>query len=299
MPAPSENVLYDRRRCPVRRLIPLPVPEDAEHRRLYVGMTGLQSERGDQRHIDWDHRTRLSPDRSPVALFQYTLRGSATFITAEGRWEITPGRGFLCPIPSPTRYFLPHDSRWEWIWLWLEGPLAVELARAHVRDFGYRLELPPTALPLQTAAQIYRAACGPPAKAGLLFTAVAYRFFLELREACRTGENLASVPLRYIEQRLGDPNLDASQTAEAMGLSRAYFTRCFRKDHGEPPHAYIVRRRLERARDLLRHSDLSVGQIAQACGFRHLPHFSTAFKRAYGVRPADERALDRGRALRS
>src|SRR5207248_9205375 len=74
--------------------------------------------------------------------------------------------------------------------------------------------------------------------------------------------------------------------AGAAGLSRAHFSRAFRRAFGEPPHAYLLTRRLERAAALLRSTDRSVSDICFSVGLQSLGSFTTSFTRTYGRSPA-------------
>src|SRR3982751_5496659 len=79
--------------------------------------------------------------------------------------------------------------------------------------------------------------------------------------------------------------LGVDALARAAGLSRAHFSREFRRAFGEPPHAYLLTRRLERAAALLRDTDRSVTDICLSVGLRSLGSFTTSFTRTYGVSP--------------
>ena len=84
--------------------------------------------------------------------------------------------------------------------------------------------------------------------------------------------------------------LDVSDLARAAGLSRAHFSREFRRTFGEPPHKYLLTRRLERAATLLRNTDRTVADICLAVGLRSVGSFTTAFGRAFGLSPTKYRA---------
>ena len=86
------------------------------------------------------------------------------------------------------------------------------------------------------------------------------------------------------DARYAEP-LRVDDLARAAGLSRAHFSREFRRAFGESPHAYLLTRRLERAAALLRTTDSSVTEICLAVGLRGLGSFTTSFKRAYGQTP--------------
>ena len=89
---------------------------------------------------------------------------------------------------------------------------------------------------------------------------------------------------RYFE-RLGVNDL-----AGAAGLSRAHFSREFRRAFGESPHAYLLTRRLERAAAMLRTTDRSVTDICFSVGLRSVGSFTSSFTRTYGVSPTAYRA---------
>src|SRR5581483_9560298 len=79
--------------------------------------------------------------------------------------------------------------------------------------------------------------------------------------------------------------LDVGDLARAAGLSRAHFSREFRRAFGDPPHTYLLTRRLERAAALLRNTDRSVTDICFSVGLASLGSFTTSFTRTYGMPP--------------
>ncbi len=84
--------------------------------------------------------------------------------------------------------------------------------------------------------------------------------------------------------------LTVDDLAGAAGLSRAYFSREFKRAFGEPPHAYLLTRRLERAAAMLRTTDRSVADICLSVGLQSVGSFTTSFTRTYGVSPTAYRA---------
>jgi AraC-like DNA-binding protein len=84
--------------------------------------------------------------------------------------------------------------------------------------------------------------------------------------------------------------LGVDDLASAAGLSRAHFSREFRRAFGESPHAYLLTRRLERAAALLRATDRTVADICFSVGLRSVGSFTTSFTRSYGMSPTAYRA---------
>jgi AraC-like DNA-binding protein len=84
--------------------------------------------------------------------------------------------------------------------------------------------------------------------------------------------------------------LGVDDLAQAAGLSRAHFSREFRRAFGESPHSYLLTRRLERAAALLRNTDRSVADICLSVGLQSIGSFTTSFTRTYGAPPTAYRA---------
>lgn len=84
--------------------------------------------------------------------------------------------------------------------------------------------------------------------------------------------------------------LEVDDLAAAAGLSKAHFSREFRRAFGESPHAYLLTRRLERAAALLRNTDRSVADICLSVGLQSIGSFTTSFSRTFGLSPTAYRA---------
>jgi AraC-like DNA-binding protein len=84
--------------------------------------------------------------------------------------------------------------------------------------------------------------------------------------------------------------LGVDDLSNAAGLSRAHFSREFRRAFGESPHAYLLTRRLERAAALLRNTDRSVADVCFSVGLQSVGSFTTSFTRTYGRSPTAYRA---------
>ena len=84
--------------------------------------------------------------------------------------------------------------------------------------------------------------------------------------------------------------LDVDDLARAAGLSRAHFSREFRRAFGESPHAYLLTRRLERAAALLRTTDRSIADICFSVGLQSVGSFTTSFTSTFGAPPTAYRS---------
>ena len=84
--------------------------------------------------------------------------------------------------------------------------------------------------------------------------------------------------------------LEVDDLARAAGLSKAHFSREFRRTFGESPYVYLMTRRLERAAALLRSTDHSVAEICLEVGLQGVGSFTTSFKRMFEMTPTAYRA---------
>lgn len=88
--------------------------------------------------------------------------------------------------------------------------------------------------------------------------------------------------------------LDVAALARTALMSPAHFSRQFRAAYGETPYGYLMTRRVERAKLLLRHGDMSVSEVCFAVGCTSLGSFSASFTRLVGETPTAYRARDHG-----
>ncbi|NIF20886.1 helix-turn-helix domain-containing protein [Candidatus Pantoea multigeneris] len=108
-------------------------------------------------------------------------------------------------------------------------------------------------------------------------------------QAPQVRGGLAPVVLRritdYIAAHLDQP-LTLAHLAQEAALSEFHFARMFRHSVGMAPHQYVMQQRMNRARDLLSHTQLSLTDIALQCGFHSSSHFSNRFSQAFGIAPS-------------
>ena len=86
-----------------------------------------------------------------------------------------------------------------------------------------------------------------------------------------------------------DGNLNVSDLASRVGLSRRQLLRLFRREVGMTPAAVLAQRRLERARSLVLHSHLPLATVSTATGFSAQSHLTSAYKNHFGTTPAQHR----------
>jgi AraC family transcriptional regulator len=108
-----------------------------------------------------------------------------------------------------------------------------------------------------------------------------------------TSKGLSPERLRrvrdYVEAHL-DEDLSLTILADIACLSAYHFSRSFKQATGVGLHHYVMQRRLERAKTLLRRTNQPLALIAQEAGFADQSHLTTIFRREIGVTPGEFRA---------
>ena len=93
----------------------------------------------------------------------------------------------------------------------------------------------------------------------------------------------------YMQEHITE-NLPLTRLAAAAGLSPSHLARSFRAATGQPPHRYLIRLRIDMAREMLEHTRLPIIDVGARCGFEQTTHFATMFRKVTGMSPRAYRA---------
>jgi AraC-like DNA-binding protein len=109
--------------------------------------------------------------------------------------------------------------------------------------------------------------------------------------------------VEHIDAHLAE-RITLRQLARMAGLSTGHFSRAFKQTFGVPTHAYLIRRRVERAQSVMLSTQLPLSEVALACGLSDQAHFTRMFRRIVGETPnvwrrAHRDALDHAAAASS
>jgi AraC family transcriptional regulator len=125
-----------------------------------------------------------------------------------------------------------------------------------------------------------------------LAVALVNGYAVRYRSAQTHRGGLGSARLRRIKEFVDakiEDEFTLCEMAQAVELSPAHFSRMFRKSTGETPHQFLLRQRIERAKEMLRSADGRVMDVAVACGFKSQQHFAQAFRHMCGASPTEYR----------
>lgn len=90
--------------------------------------------------------------------------------------------------------------------------------------------------------------------------------------------------LEYINSQI-DREITLSELATMVDMSKYYFLRLFKQSVGITPHQYVIQKRMEKAKQLLKQRKLSIVEVAAECGFSNQSHFAKVFQKNIGATP--------------
>ncbi|MFQ4139070.1 helix-turn-helix transcriptional regulator [Nodosilinea sp. PGN35] len=217
--------------------------------------------------------------------------------------EERPQHG-LAIIPAGVAHRCSWDSEAQFMVLALEPALLQQVGQDWVNPD--RIQLLPQfmdtadsfiqSLVLALKAEVVSGGLGSSLLVDSLKTALVIHL---LRDYCVTQPRLSSIAgglsktkrkqvKEYVDANLHQ-ELKLVELAAIAQISPAYFARLFKQSEGISPHQYILQRRVEQAQALLRHSELSLAEIAVRVGFCDQSHLTRCFKRLVGITPTQFR----------
>lgn len=228
-------------------------------------------------HVEPGHR--YGPAVRTYYLMHYVLSGEGDFWHNGTQYHLFPGDIFVIRPGEMTTYQASFENPWHYCWLgftaknvpeFLDKPV---LRQMPVRQIFERIiELEPVDID------------------GKVFS-FAYDLLWRLSKA---NEDLVKRPSSYAEYAKAylDTNYMGSVSiqslADTLHIDRRYLTAQFKTAYGQPPQAYLMDLRLNKAREFLCGGH-SVTDAAAMAGFADLPGFSRQYKRRYGIPPSKQK----------
>ncbi|WP_040197016.1 AraC family transcriptional regulator [Candidatus Soleaferrea massiliensis] len=225
-------------------------------------------------------------------LVHYILSGKGTYTYGDNTYELAKGDLFIIYPSEVTIYKADDELPWEYCWVGFNGTEAEKLLRCtdltpenpvlhYDRDGKMRDHL----------FKIYKSQ-GNQLQNESRMTGYLYLFLSFLMEISTKQQDRDISGISYIEaavkyvQHNFSRDIDVCDIAQNIGVSRSHLYRLFIKHLGMPPNEYLSRFRINQACSLLRHSDLSIGEIANSVGFLDQLYFSRVFKKFKGTPPS-------------
>ena len=216
----------------------------------------------------------------PFAQLIVPLTGALFIETQVHQFELDESSVFFVP-PGCRHYFYARDTN-EFLVLDIPAHLIIgvvdETSSEGIRaEFGDRWQAIRTLLLSELDDQVSTNSASLTSQSTALLHLVHYISSLLAQSRC-------SRSLHYIHQHYHRP-LNVAQLAQIEGYSLSYYSGWFKVQTGQSPTAYIQNLRIERAKDLLRHTDIPIYQIAQQVGFERASSLTRLFQQCERITP--------------
>ena len=240
----------------------------------------------------------FGPARREHYLFHYVLsgRGKLYYETAPDHtetYEISGGEGFLIHPQQLATYIADVSQPWSYIWIEFDGlrvkenlqqtdlclpqtifrPRSAERCAQMVREMEYITDHPDASI-FEIIGHLY------------IFFDLLMQLArnAELRRTRKMRDYYVHAAVNYIERNF-QRKITIEEIAAICGIDRSYFGKIFHDAVGHSPQEFLMHYRMVKASELLKHTDMSITEIALAVSYENPLHFSRAFKKIQGVSP--------------
>ena len=231
-------------------------------------------------------------------LFHYCISGTGTLYAQDAKgetaaYQVKSGQGFVLFPGQVCTYIANHEHPWEYVWLEFDGLRAketVELAGLSPNRPVYKARYKDIA---ETMKQEMMYIVEHKDESPFHLIGHLYLFidsFVRSSTSVRPGKEnslrdfYVKEAVSFIEQNFQN-DISVEDIAAACGLNRSYFGKIFRESIGKTPQEFLISYRMTKAAELLKLTDLSVGDIGNVVGYPNQLHFSRAFKNVYLTSP--------------
>lgn len=239
-------------------------------------------------------------------LFHYVISGTGTLMADDPKgvtqtYQIKSGQGFMLFPGQISTYVADKNLPWEYAWLEFDGLKVREMIEIagitkdspiyHANSKDLRQNMMEEMLYI-----VKNADKSPLHLIGHLYLFLDYMTrsaeTMRLKQGGRLRDFYIKEALSFIEQNFQN-DISVEDIAAFCGLNRSYFGKIFHDTIGKSPQEFLMSYRMQKATELLKLTQLSIGDIGNAVGYPNQLHFSRAFKNVYGVSPREWRNANR------
>ena len=239
-------------------------------------------------------------------LFHYVISGTGTLMADDSKgvtqtYQIKSGQGFMLFPGQISTYVADKNLPWEYAWLEFGGLKVREMIEIagitkdspiyHANSKDLRQNMMEEMLYI-----VKNADKSPLHLIGHLYLFLDYMTrsaeTMRLKQGGRLRDFYIKEALSFIEQNFQN-DISVEDIAAFCGLNRSYFGKIFHDTIGKSPQEFLMSYRMQKATELLKLTQLSIGDIGNAVGYPNQLHFSRAFKNVYGVSPREWRNANR------
>lgn len=238
--------------------------------------------------ISYSSSVQNHAHQGELYLFEFVLKGDG-FVEVESQsYDCTANSYFMIPPNLENKYWSTLGVTQEKIFFICRGSLVKSLLEIYGLEKSYLVKGAGSLIKYFNNMLILTKQYGArkDREAALVF----HKFIQKAHSIVYKDEETPLPPIVQEMQKILDAHLekkiDFAVINKEIAYSQAYMVRLFKKHMEVTPHEYILRRRIETAQLLLKHSTLSIKEIAERLVFSDQYHFSNYFKKCLGVSPS-------------
>lgn len=239
-------------------------------------------------------------------LFHYVISGTGTLMADDSKgntktYSVKSMQGFMIFPGQITTYIADKELPWEYVWVEFDGLRAKSIAESagltmdtpiyHAQSKSLREDMMNEMLYMTQNRE-----SSPFHLIGHLYLFLDYMMRSSAGTNIQKGSQLRDFyiheALNFMEHNFQN-DISVEDVAAVCGLNRSYFGKIFKQAVGKSPQEFLLSYRMAKAAELLKLTQLSIGDISQAVGYDNQLHFSRAFKNIYGVSPREWRNRNR------
>lgn len=231
-------------------------------------------------------------------LFHYIISGKGTLLVDDENsqsteYQLQGGMGFLIEPDRVNTYFADRKDPWEYAWIEFSGLRAKEILEGSGLSSDSPVYLPRTPQDgerlkneiLYLATHSQESSYHLIGHLYLIMDALVSGSSSRRRtQGGKRAQFYTNEAVTFIAQNYSRA-ITVEDMARRCNLDRSYFGKVFRDVLGQSPQEFLIQYRMEKAAELLKITDLSVGEISRQVGYPNQLHFSRAFKNFYGISP--------------
>lgn len=259
---------------------------------LHAMLGGCGYSRETDESYDWHGLKRGDAE---MALIQYTVAGHGMLEYAGKRRRIGAGKAMVLHFPYDNRYWLPHDSeKWDFLYVCLYGREIMRVWKDITGRHGPVVALRDDSPVVESLVRIVRKMQAGEVRSPFEASSHAYDLAMRLLDEVTVNQAGDERP-QFIEDAIAfcrenfRRDVGVDDIARHAGYSRYHFTRLFKEWTGLAPASYVQDLRLRHSARLLAETSLLVKEVAAESGFADCNYFCRAFRKSFGVSPAQFR----------
>lgn len=239
-------------------------------------------------------------------LFHYVISGTGTLMADDSKgntktYSVKSMQGFMIFPGQITTYIADKELPWEYVWVEFDGLRAKSIIESagltqdspiyHAHSKSLREDMMNEMLYMTQNRE-----SSPFHLIGHLYLFLDYLTRSSADTHIQKGSQLRDFyiheALNFMEHNFQN-DISVEDVAAVCGLNRSYFGKIFKQAVGKSPQEFLLSYRMAKAAELLKLTQLSIGDISQAVGYENQLHFSRTFKNIYGMSPREWRNCNR------